>query len=163
MKKRSKKVSFNSYCSFIQNCTDIHLYNNHHVVKSTRLRPVLEYMFMLYISLIIRCNCRPLWLSAFLFGFSLRALKHNNWFYLRSSLLNKKLNFDTCVSLTMYLHAMIITFYSDSIIIMGDIVVNLELNLQEFRKHSTCYFYRICNWFTQYERKFGSFQKNITF
>ena len=50
-------------------------------------------MFMLYISLIIRCNCRPLWLSAFLFGFSLRALKHNNWFYLRSSLLNKKTQF----------------------------------------------------------------------
>ena len=24
-------------------------------------------------------------------------------------------------------------------------------------------FYRICHWFTQYERKFGSVQKNITF
>ena len=88
-----EKVLFNSCCSIIQKCSNIHLYNNHHVVKSTRLRPVLEYMFMLYISLIIRCNCRPLWLSAFLFGFSLRALKHNNWFYLRSSLLNKKTQF----------------------------------------------------------------------
>ena len=124
-----EKVLFNSCCSIIQKCSNIHLYNNHHVVKSTRLRPVLEYMFMLYISLIIRCNCRPLWLSAFLFGFSLRALKHNNWFYLRSSLLNKKLNFDTCVSLTMYQHAMIITFYFDSIIIVVTIVENLELNL----------------------------------